>query len=417
MTPSTLLVHCDRGLVGTLRRRDGGMSFAYAESWIASEDGFAVSLSLPLDGDFDDARATRFFANLLPEANVRTLVCRRLGISEGNDFALLAAIGGECAGALSILPDGADPAARSDEYELLPPKKLAELASGYDALPLVDGDGRARLSLAGAQDKLPVKIDGARVLLPIGGSPSTHILKFPNRDYKHLPANEVVVMELARRVGLPTVRSGFRPIGAEGLCLVERYDRVRASGGGAIERLHQEDFCQATGRGASAKYEDEGGPSFATSVELVREHSVTPLEDVDALVRWLAFNAIAGNADGHAKNLSLLMRDGLRLAPFYDLVCTRSYEALDRRLAMNVGGERDPDRLRATHLEACARSLDLKPRLLYDTFAVTADKILGALDEAVAAAEVGESPAVQRLRPAIRKQARRWLRELESARR
>lgn len=149
----------------------------------------------------------------------------------------------------------------------------------------------------------------------------------------------------------------------------------------------------------------------------MRDHSVAPLDDVDALVRWLAFDAIVGNADGHAKNLSLVRRDGVRLAPFYDLVCTRSHESLARRLAMSIGGERDPDRLRPPHLDACARALDVKPRLLLAAFAAMAEAVLDHLDDAVAAAQVGRSPAIQRMVPQIRKQARRWRRELGPARR
>ena len=86
-------------------------------------------------------------------------------------------------------------------------------------------------------------------------------------------------------------------IGEEGMCVVQRYDRVIE--GGKIRRLHQEDFCQALGLSVSTKYEEEGGPSVESCVALLREHSVAPLEDVDSILRWVAFNAIAGNADGH----------------------------------------------------------------------------------------------------------------------
>lgn len=260
-----------------------------------------------------------------------------------------------------------------------------------------------------------MKVEGDRILLPVGSSPSTHILKFPNRDYRHLPANEVIVTRLARAVGLPVVDAEWLAIGDEGLCVVRRYDRVETDDG--IVRVHQEDLCQALGIASSSKYEEEGGPSFLDAVTVVRDHAVAPLDDVDALVRWLAFGAIVGNADGHAKNLSLVRRDGLRLSPFYDLVCTRSYDALDRRLAMSIGGERDPDRLRPTHLDACARAVDVKPRLLSATFQAMAEAILDRLDDAVRAAQVGRSPAIERMTPQILEQARRWLRELRPTRR
>jgi serine/threonine-protein kinase HipA len=207
------------------------------------------------------------------------------------------------------------------------------------------------------------------------------------------------------------VATRWRAIGEEGMCIVERYDRVVV--GGELRRVHQEDFCQAMGVSVHAKYEEEGGPSIASCIELMREHSAVPLTDVDALLRWVAFNAIVGNADGHGKNLSLVIRDGLRLAPFYDLVCTRAYDGLDRRLAMTIGGERDPDRLRPSHLDECATSLDVKASLLRAMFERTAASILEALDVAVTAAAVGDSPAAHRTVPLVRKQARRWLRELQ----
>jgi serine/threonine-protein kinase HipA len=406
-----LAVYLGARRVGRIDRTDDGLTFTYTEEWLADPDGFALSLSLPRIRDIDSRRARSFFANLLPEANVRVLVCRRLGISEGNDFALLEAIGGECAGALSILPEGVDPLASTDDYELLEPKRLRELAQNYEALPAVDGHGKVRLSLAGAQDKLPVLEEGGRYYLPRGTSPSTHILKFPNRNFKHLPANEVLLTELARRVGLPAVEARWEKIGGEGLCVVRRYDRVRVESG-TIERLHQEDFCQALGVSSTSKYEQEGGPAFETCVDVVREHSIEPLTDTQALLRWLAFNAIAGNADGHAKNLSLLWEDGWRLAPFYDLVCTRSYERIDRRLAMNVGGENDPDKLKRRHLEACARKVDLKPTWLTSTVATMAESILDELAAAIDASGVKRSPVAERVVPVIRKQARRMLREL-----
>ena len=407
---ATLAVHFGVRKVGTIRRTDDGLAFAYTEEWLTDPDAFGLSLSLPRVREVDPRRARFFFANLLPEANVRTLVCRRLGISEDNDFALLEAIGGECAGAFTIVPEGTDPVASSAEYELLEPKRLAELARGYEALPAVDGRGRVRLSLAGAQDKLPVLEDGGRFYLPLQSSPSTHILKFPNRNFKHLPANEVLVSELARRVGLPVVPTRWEKIGSEGLCVVQRYDRIRE--GTTVTRLHQEDLCQALGVAPANKYEQEGGPSFIGCVDVVREHSHEPLTDVQALLRWLAFIIVAGNADGHAKNLSLLYDDGWRLAPFYDLVCTRAYDRIDRRLAMRVGGESDPDRLRRLQVEACARELALKPGWLVSTVVAVAESILEELPEAVSASGVAKSPAVERIVPLVRKQARRLIREL-----
>jgi serine/threonine-protein kinase HipA len=396
--------------VGVLRRQDDGLSFEYAKEWLDDAEAFSISISLPLVTKSDPRSSRNFFANLLPEASVRVALCRRLGISEGNDFALLEAIGGECAGALTILPDGASPDARSADYEPISTEQLAELAKAHAVLPTLDGREGVRLSLAGAQDKLPVLEQDGRYYLPLGSSPSTHILKFPNRLFKHLPANEVLMTELARRVGLPAVSARWVPIGREGLCAVTRYDRVHTQHG--VERLHQEDLCQALGVSPLAKYESEGGPSFVRCVDVVRAHSYEPFADTNALLRWQAFNVVVGNADAHAKNLSLLWDDGWRLAPFYDLVCTRSYDRIDRRLAMAVGGETDPDRVRRSELDACAREIEVKAGWFVEMVRATAEAVVNAFDEAAAASGTVSSPALTRIAPVVRKQARRLVREL-----
>ena len=91
----------------------------------------------------------------------------------------------------------------------------------------------------------------------------------------------------------------------------------------------------------AAGQEVPGGrrPSFAQCFAVVDRTSVEPALDTVALLRWLVFGALVGNADGHAKNLSLLRAvDGRqKLAPFYDLLCTAAYPSIATRLAMQVG--------------------------------------------------------------------------------
>lgn len=178
-------------------------------------------------------------------------------------------------------------------------------------------------------------------------------------DFAALPENEALVLELARSVGLPTVESRLWTKLPTPLLLVTRFDRL---GREPIRRLHQEDFCQALGVDRRRKYEAEGGPSFARCVELVRETSVEPLPDSRSLMRWLAFCAVVGNRDNHGKNLSLL-RDAAgrwRLAPFYGLICTTTYDRLARRLAMSVGGRTDAGNLPAAAWRDEASNLGVK---------------------------------------------------------
>ena len=68
-------------------------------------------------------------------------------------------------------------------------------------------------------------------------------------------------------------------------------------------------------------------------------------------MRW-SFNYLIGNNDAHGKNFSFLYHDdGARLAPLYDLVCTRAYPDLADEMAMKIGGERKPHRLTMKHWE------------------------------------------------------------------
>jgi len=404
--------------VGWLEKSSAGrMVFAYSKSWLDSPDAFGISLSLPLGREpFKDERPGRFFANLLPEGRLRSLVARRLGLSEDNDFALLEAIGGECAGALSVVPEDRAKSRRPDGYTPLPAEELVEIANSGDVLPYVTGVKQTRLSLAGAQDKLPVLLDEGKLYLPEGNSASSHIIKFPSRDFAYLPANELLTTALARAAGLRVAEMEPLPLGNQLACLVTRYDRSRD--GDKLVRIHQEDFCQSLGLGHATKYEDEGGPSFATCYELAVGACNDPLQANEQLLRWHAFNATAGNADGHAKNVSFLLESSrsIRLAPFYDLVCTRAYQRLDSGLAMRVGGVSDPGQIRSEHWTRLAEEIGVGKSFLLELVREVADSVRGALP-AVGddfRSRYGDSPAIQMVSRAVDKQARRILGQLET---
>lgn len=373
-----LSVRFGNELVGTIEADDrAGLRFAYAPTWLGREAAFPISLSLPLRAEAWVAEASAWFGNLLPEAGAREAVCGRLGLSVGNDYALLRAVGGECAGALRIVDPMAEiaPAGVVDEETPLDAGDFTALVAA-GAAPLLLGGPSIRLSLAGAQNKLPVVVSGDDVGLPRGEAASTHLLKLPHARFKHLPMNEAFVMGLAERVGLHVAKvSVFKRTNPPSL-LVERYDRHTAGPGIVVTRLHQEDLCQATGRPSSRKYEQEGGPSLAECIGVIARVVARPLVDVRRLIEWQAFNVIAGNSDGHGKNLSLLYGGGsVRLAPFYDLLSTRQYPPLDRNLAMSVGGERDPDRLQPKHWLALAKGAGLGGAVVLTTVREIAQRI------------------------------------------
>jgi serine/threonine-protein kinase HipA len=341
MNAPTLVVYLHDHPVGELRDDERGLTFQYRQEWCGRADARPVSLSLPLrDEPFDERECRPYFANLLPDADVRRRLAALLGLSAQNDFALLREVGGDCAGAVSLFPP-ADAPVQSGSYRELDDATLSRLLAALPERPLIADEDGVRLSLAGAQDKLPVRIDEGNVVsLPLGSYASSHILKPSHREFKDVVANEFFCMRLARLIGLPVPAAGVRPLDG-GVYQVERYDRRRAEHAGPSPiRLHQEDFCQALRVLPDRKYEAEGGPGLAACFQLLAERSIDPAGDRLHLLRWSVFNLVIGNADAHAKNLSLLLDTGPRLAPFYDLLCTAIYPGLSKHCAMAIGGKR-----------------------------------------------------------------------------
>ncbi len=329
---------------GQLIQNDsGGLSFTYDENYI-SESHALLSLSLPLRTEIFEGDVVRaFFSGLLPDDIVRHRLARYLGVSEKNPFSLLEAIGGECAGALSLYPQGQTPPETSqDDAEILDDKKLQDILDLLKRRPLLAGDDGLRLSLAGAQDKIAVGLRDDRIALIRGTTPTTHILKPVIADIKDSVHNELFCMRLAKMMGIDVPSAQIRTAGDTPYFLVERYDRVHDNR--TIKRLHQEDFCQALGIMPDVKYEREGGPSFARCQDVLRDASARPAADQIALLERLIFNYLIGNADAHGKNFSLLYKGNKpELAPAYDLLSTAVYPDLSAKMAMKIGGKYKPD--------------------------------------------------------------------------
>jgi serine/threonine-protein kinase HipA len=169
--------------------------------------------------------------------------------------------------------------------------------------------------------------------------------------------------------------------GRDRLYIVERFDREKSKDG-KILRLHQEDFCQALNVLPDQKYESEGGPSLARCFALLKEESASPAADQKALLSWVAFIFLIGNADAHAKNLAIIYTArGPRLAPFYDLISTRVYPDLIDKFAMRIGGENRPDWIQSRHWERFSAEVNIKPRLVLQTLKEMARNIFPQADD------------------------------------
>jgi serine/threonine-protein kinase HipA len=351
--------------------------FQYDAEWIRQKGAVPLSLHLPLRAEsYPDDLSRPFFSNLLPEAEIKRVIAQRLQISESNDFAMLNSIGGECAGAVSLLPSGVTPNVKPG-YRELNEEELHKIIIDLPRRPLMAGVEGMRLSLAGAQNKLPVYMEDDRIFIASGNAPSSHILKPPIRDLEDTVGNEAFCMMLAQSRGLwvplVTIHRGL-----DRLFIITRYDRSRDKDGRMV-RLHQEDFCQALGFLPDQKYETEGGPSLQQCFKLLQEKSIRPAADRMALLRWTIFNFLIGNADAHAKNLSMLFTDrGPRLAPFYDLICTQVYPDLIEKQAMRIAGENRPSWMQRKHWERFGESVEIKTSLVLKTLQDMSSSIMRA---------------------------------------
>jgi serine/threonine-protein kinase HipA len=357
----SLGVYWHRDEIGKLQRVDERSREYYFQY---TNPPRAISLSLPISEEpFTPEQTRPFFEALLPEGRVREQIAGQLKLAASDSYGLLSELGRDCAGALQILD-----AKRMSETPSVCWLDKDELDVLIEDLPhhplgIRAQDERLRLSLAGVQNKAVLLGDDAGVFgKPLDGMPSTHILKPepPGGDYPGLATNEYFCMRLAARCGLSAAEVQLIEVAGRPCLVVQRFDRELSSFPPA--RVHQEDLCQALGLTPDFKYQKEGWrlPSYAALAGLLDEHSPSPGLDRLAGAQAAVFHYLLGNADAHAKNISLIHGgDGLHLAPLYDVVCTAAYPELDAHLALSIGDELDPDSITSIHFAGLADDFSL----------------------------------------------------------
>jgi len=355
------------------------MHFSYDAAYLSDADATPLSHSLPLqDGPFDSDRTTIFFENLLPPDQVRRRLGPILHISRHNIFGFLEALGGDCAGAISLWLHGSEPTSDKEETKRLSEDEASEVLKSLKKRPLyVNGIDGFRISGAGAQNKLIARIVDGHIELPLFGAPSTHIIKPPVNDYADSVYNECFSMRLAERIGLAAAESGLMRLDGCDYYWTKRYDREIADG--RISRLHQEDFCQICGISGELKYENEGGPSFANCMAAMSEMRLS-LADRLAFIDRMIYNYLIGNADAHGKNSSILYRgkNGKSLAPMYDVMSTAVYGNLSRVNAMFIGGAKKFDDVSRASFAAMANEVGMRQSLVLDRLDRISAKIVPA---------------------------------------
>jgi serine/threonine-protein kinase HipA len=317
-----LNVYLKNKFAGCLSYSNGELSFQYDKNYLANNNNFPLSASLPLsESIFNDNVVRPFFDGLLPEDVARTQIARILKTDSRNTFALLKSIGADCAGAISVqsqnvkLQDLSNP-----KYKYIEDEEAYNILSSLKLRPLYIGEDDFRISGAGAQDKLIACIINNKLALPLNGTPSTHIIKPNIEGYKDTVFNELFCMKLAKACGLNAPGCFIKTIKDKNFYVVERYDREKSDE--LWTRIHQEDFCQILNILPENKYESDGGPNLKSCFELLDKLKVAATSKI-AFIDLIIFNYLIGNGDAHAKNFSILYKNDIpMLAPCYDLMCT-----------------------------------------------------------------------------------------------
>lgn len=354
--------------IGTLTLLQGERTlFAFEEFYIADTNRPTLSLSFKdsLGDLITDLAPTRrrvptFFANMLPEGEMRDYLAKRAGVNPEREFFLLWILGKDLPGAVTIQPaDGEEWPPESNDNG----SKSSERAKNHPTNAL-------RFSLAGVQLKFSaVKNATGGLTIPAEGVGGSWIVKLPSTKFDDVPENEYSMMTIAALIGMDVpemqlvdpksvaqLPEGIGHLKGKALA-VKRFDR---STDGPV---HIEDFAQVFQIYPDDKY---GKVSYRNIVEVIATEAGNP--GTVEFIKRLVFNTLIGNADMHAKNWSLIYPDRVHaeLAPAYDFVSTIPYIP-DDNSALSFGRTKRMNEFSKDELSYLAGKARLPERLVLDT--------------------------------------------------
>lgn len=332
---ATLSVAMNGIVVGTLTQSgSGAMAFRYQEDWLTRPGARAISLSMPLRRDsYHGDLVYNFFDNLLPDNDqIRARIQARFQAKTKRPFDLLSKIGGDCVGAIQLYsPDAAPDDIRQVHAEPLTEQRMAQVLRGYQSdapLGMLDDIDDFRISIAGAQEKTGLLWHNEQWHLPLGSTPTSHILKLPigilphkNIDLRDSCENEWLCLKIAAAFGLPVNTAEIIHVEDVKALALSRFDRRWSQDKRWLMRLPQEDLCQALGVASALKYEADGGPGIGHIMDFLLG-SQTPTEDRDLFFKAQILFWLLGAIDGHGKNFSVFLEpeSRYRLTPLYDII-------------------------------------------------------------------------------------------------
>lgn len=395
---------------------NGRLRFSYDPNYQGDAGATPVSLSMPVAGSsYGDEIVRPYLWGLLPDNET---VLERWGrsyqVSARNPFALLRYVGEDCAGAVQLVADeNLDALTKgTGGTNWLTNAQIGDILRELEHDPAAwHAAGTGQFSLAGAQAKTALYLDPTtgKWGAPWGAAPTTHILKPQIAGFNDHDINEHLSLEAVRRSGLPAAKSSVHTFSGERAIVLERYDRHRLTDG-PVERIHQEDMCQALAVMPTRKYQNEGGPSPEQIAKLLKRSATTAstaTRDITALLDGLAANWVLGATDAHAKNFSVLLSGReARLAPLYDLASALPYEDMylpKLKMAMKIGGEYRLAYIRGRHWRRLAEAVGLDSNETIRRIERLCDEIPAHLADAAAkdSTSMSGSDMPQRLAQAV----------------
>jgi serine/threonine-protein kinase HipA len=166
-------------------------------------------------------------------------------------------------------------------------------------------------------------------------------------------------MKAAKLAGLDVADVELEHIGNRDVLIVTRFDRRVHDG--VLQRVHQEDGCQALGinPGQGNKYErasHRDNPSYGRFAELLLNFADDARHEQVKLAQAMVLHIASGNTDAHARNHGFLIEDGVvRCAPIYDASPTIDFSNTSR-CALRVCGQELLEYVTYQHLHLEARS-------------------------------------------------------------
>lgn len=327
--------------------------------------------------------------NLLPDADpALAAIAQAHDVDPRDPISMLSAVGLDCAGAVQLCPPDQVEAVQQREGSLEPvtdsdlESRLAELEMDEDASWMLPGE---HWSLGGAQQKFALRRQDGRWYRALGAEPTTHIVKPGLYRVRAQALAEYVSMTAARRLGLRAAEVAYTEFGVQPALVVTRFDR--ATVGGRLVRRHQEDMSMAAG--TESKYEEDGGPSIADVVTLLRAHSATRAQaerNVTEFLDQVVYNVVVGAPDAHGRNFSVqLDGEDLRMSPLYDVATDLGHERTGgqtRKVALRVGGQDVRDLIGPAEWTRQAEQVDIDPSWLLGRVAWFAERLPDAIEDA-----------------------------------